>query len=141
MYHKSARILYPSGHICNYLPTKIKSSKLSRSSTIYMTDATKPSHYPSSRMMPKSGFVPTTTKFQDVSHLPQVHRGPAYIVSTPSGQVRRNQLHLAPAYQKLLYHQLPITPTPQSNVMTWLRSGAAIRPPERLTYRRKGDVA
>ena len=67
----------------------------------------------------------------------------SYIVSTPSGQVRRNRLHLAPRIPESTVQPTnkDIATTPQSNVMTRLRSGTAIRPPERLTYWRKGDVA
>ena len=67
----------------------------------------------------------------------------SYIVSTPSGQVRRNRLHLAPRIPETTVQPTTedINQTPQSNVTTRLRSGTAIRPPERLTYWRKGDVA
>ena len=67
----------------------------------------------------------------------------SYIVSTPSGQVRRNRLHLAPRIPESTVQPTneDIATTPQSNVTTRLRSGTAIRPPERLTYWRKGDVA
>ena len=88
-------------------------------------------------------WVRTNTN-QVPGHITSTLRTPrSYLVSTPSGQVRRNQIHLAPRSPDTSVQ--PTTDdnatTPQPTMMTCLRSGTSIRPPERLTYWRKGDVA
>ena len=88
-------------------------------------------------------WVCTNTN-QVPGHITSTLRTPrSYIVSTPFGQVQRNRIHLAPRSPDTAIQ--PTTDdsatTPQPTMMTRLRSSTSIRPPERLTYWRKGGVA
>ena len=68
----------------------------------------------------------------------------SYLVDTPSGQVRRNRQHLVvmPSPSNSDHREKPIANATQqrSAVITWSRTNATIRPPNRYIPG-KGDVA
>ena len=69
----------------------------------------------------------------------------SYIVSTPSGQIRRNRSHLIvqPTDQPNQDSTDPnqTTAQPRSPIQTRSRTGTSVVPPQRLSYPKKGDVA
>ena len=56
----------------------------------------------------------------------------SYLIETPSGQVRRNRCHVQSRSEVPNSHASQPVQIPRAN--TRLRTGTAIRPPDRLTY-------
>ena len=103
----------------SYLPEFRESTRLNRSRT--MTSAIEPRTldplFPDTPVWITTGNDRTPGQIRSPAATPR-----SYIVSTPSGELRRTRRHV----------------TPRSPVMTHSRSGIAVRPPDRMML--KGEM-
>ena len=59
----------------------------------------------------------------------------SYIIDVPTGHVRRNRAHIIPQPTISTNNDEPPSYNTDSNkIITHTRSGASVRPPDRLTY-------
>ena len=86
-------------------------------------------------------WVWTNNRIDPGQVLTSAHTPRSYVVGTPSGTLRRNQVHITtrPSASDFSDNCNNIRNTP-SRAVTRSQTGAPVRPPARLSYWRRGDV-